>query len=177
MKDYGNPLFNFGVLMSALAAVKLSGILDHSLARLTTSATVGVDTTLNPEGINSQGVAAWVDRSGGLALGYPRLTMSVRPPTKASRIYKVQVKLVLPTLEATSPSTSTGIQPAPTKAYDCTAVMEFFLPERSTLAERQKLFSDVASLFARTVNANDGVPTDATGSPVETAVTTFESVF
>jgi hypothetical protein len=163
--------------MSAIAAVKLSSILDHSLARLTTSATVGVDSTLNPEGISPNGIAAWVDRSGGIAIGYPRLTLSLRPPTKASRIYKVQAKLVLPTLEQTSPSTATGIQPAPTKAYDCTCVMEFFLPERSTLAERQKLFSEVASLFARTINANDGVPTDSTGSPLENAVTTFENVY
>ena len=163
--------------MSAIAAVKVSGIIDHALARLTTSATVGVDSTLSPEGINPQGVSAWVDRSGGIAIGYPRMTLSVRPPTKASRIYRVTAKLVLPTLEQTSPSTATGIQPAPTKAYDCTCVLEFFLPERSTLAERQKLFSQVASLFVRTINANDGSPTDATGSPVENAVTTFENVF
>lgn len=163
--------------MSALAAVKVSGIIDHALARKTTSATVGVDSTLNPEGINPQGVAAWVDRSGGIAIGYPRLTLSVRPPSKASRVYKVQMKLVLPTLEQTSPSTMTGIQPAPTKAYDCACIMEWFLPERSTLAERQKLFSQVSSLFARTVNASDDVPTDSTGSPLENAVTTFENVF
>lgn len=163
--------------MSAIAAVKLSGILDHSLARLTTSATVGVDSTLNPERIDPNGIARWVDRSGGIAIGYPMLSMSVRPPTKASRVYKVQLKLVLPTLEQTSPSTATGIQPAPTKAYDCTCVMEFMLPERSTQAERQKLFSQVASLFARTVNANDGLPSDATGSPLENAVTTFEQVY
>jgi hypothetical protein len=163
--------------MSAIAAVKLSSILDHALARLSTSATVGVDSTLSPEGISPQGVASWVDRVGGIAIGYPRLTMSVRPPTKASRIYKVTAKLVLPTLEQTSPSTSTGIQPAPTKAYDCACVMEFFLPERSTLAERQKLFSEMASLFVRTINANDGAPSDSTGSPLENAVTTFENVY
>jgi hypothetical protein len=163
--------------MSALAAVKLSGIIDHSLARLTTSATEGIDSTLNPEGINPQGVAKWVDRSGGIAIGYPALSMSVRPPTKASRIYKVTAKLVLPTLEQTSPSTATGIQPAPTKAYDCTCVMEFMLPERSTQAERETLFSMVASLFARTINASDGTPTDSTGSPLESAVTTFETVY
>jgi hypothetical protein len=163
--------------MSAIAAVKVSGIIDHALARLTTSATVGVDSTLNPEGISPQGVAAWVDRSGGIAIGYPRLTMSVRPPTKASRVYKVALKLVLPTLEQTSPSTATGIQPAPTKAYDCMCIMEFMLPERSTLAERQKLFSQVASLFARTINASDNVPTDSSGTPLEAAVTTFETVF
>jgi len=163
--------------MSALAAVKLSGIIDHTLARLTTSATVGVDTTLNPEGINPQGVARWVDRSGGIAIGYPALSMSVRPPTKASRIFKVMAKLVLPTLEQTSASTMAGIQPAPTKAYDCTAVMEFMLPERSTLAERQRLFSCAAALFTRLINASDGTPTDSSGSPLEVAVTTFENVY
>jgi hypothetical protein len=55
--------------------------------------------------------------------------------------------------------------------------MEFFLPERSTLAERQKLFSEMASLFVRTINANDGAPSDSTGSPLENAVTTFENVY
>lgn len=163
--------------MSAIAAVKVSGILNHALARLTGDAAIGVDSTLNPEGINSQGIASWVDRSTDYAIGYPRLTLSVRPPTKASRIFKVQAKLVLPTLEQTSPSTMTGIQPIPTLAYNCMGVMEFFLPERSTLAERQKLFSQMASLFVRTINASDGTPTDSTGSPLENAVTIFETVY
>lgn len=163
--------------MSAIAAVKVSGKLNHALARLTTDAAVGVDSTLNPEGINPLGIASWVDRSGGIAIGMPRLTMSVRPPTKASRVYKVTAKLVLPTLEQTSASTMTGIQPAPTKAYDCSCIMEFFLPERSTQLERETLFSRAASLFADLINASDGVPTDATGSPLKAAVTTFENVY
>lgn len=163
--------------MSALAAVKLSGILDHALARLTTSATVGIDSTMNPEGINPQGVAAWVDRSVGYAIAYPRLTLSLRPPSKASRVYRCTVKLVLPTMETTSASTMTGINPAPTKAYDCAFIGEFFLPERSTLAERQVLFSRVASLFVRLINATDANPTDSSASPLESAVTTFENVY
>lgn len=163
--------------MSAIAVVKLSSVLDHALARLTTSATIGVDTTLSPEGFIQPGVTRWVDRSGGIAIGYPVMTMSVRPPTKVSRVYKVIVKLLQPTLEQTSPSTATGIQPAPTKAYDCTYVGEWMLPERSTLLERQQLFSRVASLYARTINASDGAPTDSTASPLEAAVTTFEPVY
>lgn len=163
--------------MSAPAAVYVSGVLDHSLARLTTSATVATDSTLSPEGRNAQGVVSWVDRSGGIALGYPRLTMAVRPPVKASRVNKVSVKLVLPTLEATSASTMTGIEPPPVKAYDCSFIGEFFLPERCSLAERTKLFSQVASLFADLINASDGAPTQATGSPLKAAVTTYEQVF
>lgn len=163
--------------MSAQAAVKLSTILDHSLARLTTSATVSVDTTLSPDGFIQPGVAKWVDRTGGIPLAYPAMTLSVRAPTKASNIYKVTVKVLQPTLETISGSTPTGFTPAPTKAYDCTCVMEFMLPARSTLAERQALFSRVASLFVRTINASDASPTDSTGSPLENAVTTFEPVF
>lgn len=169
--------------MSAIAAVNVSSILDHALARLTTSATVGIDSTLSPDGISPQGVAKWVNRSitttnpTGVAIGYPSLTMSIRPPTKASRVSKVTVKYVLPTLEVTSPSTMTGIQPAPTKAYDCMAVLEVMLPERSTLLERQTLFSGLASLFVDLINANDGNPTNATGSPLKAAITTLENVY
>jgi hypothetical protein len=80
-------------------------------------------------------------------------------------------------METTSASTMTGINPAPTKAYDCTFIGEFFLPERSTLIERQTLFSRASTLFAQLVNASDGTPTDSTGSPLEAAVTTFENVY
>jgi hypothetical protein len=163
--------------MSAPAAVKVSGIINNALARLTTDAAIGVDSTLNPEGRNAQGVVSWVDRSGGIALGYPRLTLLVRPPQKGSRVNKVTVKLVRPTLEATSTSTMTGIAPPPVKAYDCTFIGEFFLPERSSLAERTVLFSQVQSLFLRLINASDGAPTDNTGSPVENAVLNYEQVF
>lgn len=163
--------------MSAIAPVKLSTIIDHTLARLTTSATVGVDATFDPEGKNPQGVTAWVDRSGGIAQGFPRLTLSVRPPVKASRIHKVTVKLVRPTMETVTASTATGIAPAPTKAYDCTSLVEFFLPERSSLAERTALYSQTVSLLMELINASDGAPTDSTGSPVKAAVLNFEQPY
>jgi len=158
--------------MPAIAAIKTSSILGPT--EITTSATVGVDKTFDPEGFNLPGVAKWVDRSGGIAIGSPAMTLSVRSPTKGSRMYKVTAKLVLPTLEQTSASTATGIQPAPTKAYDCTAIMEFMLPERSTLAERNALLSHVRSLFLTTITASDAVPSDLTGSPLIAAVANFD---
>jgi len=161
--------------MPAIADIKLSSIL--STTHLTTSATVGVDKTLSPEGFTLPGVAKWVDRSGGIAIGYPALTLSVRAPNKASRITRVQAKLVVPTLEQTSASTSTGIQPAPTKAYDCTMNLEFMLPERSTLAERTALFNLACSLFASTITASDAAPSDSTGSPLSAAVLSGEPVY
>jgi hypothetical protein len=140
-------------------------------------AAIGVSRTYDPEGFSLPGVARWVDRSGGIAIGYPAITMSVRPPTKASRVYKVTVKVVLPTLEQTSASTATGIQPAPTKAYDCTGIMEFLLPERSALWERDALFDTMVSLFATTITASDAVPSDLTGSPLKAAVENFDPPF
>lgn len=143
----------------------------------TTSSTVATDKTFSPEGKNLQGVARWVDRSGGIALLYPAITLSVRPPTKASRIYKVIAKLALPTGDITAPTTTTGIQPAPSKAYECSCVMEFMIPERSTLAERQALFSHLHSMLCSTIDASDDVPTNPTGSPLKAAVETFEAIY
>lgn len=119
--------------------------------------------TFSPVNIDMAGVAKLVDRVGGIAIGFPALTLSVRSPSKASRNYRVTGKIVVPTLEVTSPSTGSGIQPAPTKAYDLLGTIEFVLPERSTLLERQNLFAYVKNLMA---NAN-----------LVNAVTTFEAVY
>lgn len=161
--------------MSAFADVKLASALDGVL--VSGSATVATDHTFNPMGYVTPGVAKWVDRAGGIAVGYPSLTLQVRPPSQASRVYKVTAKLTFPTLEQTSPSTATGIQPAPTKAYDCSAIMEFLLPERSTAAERLVLMNLCASLFGTTVNATDLNPSDSTGTPLRNAIYNFEQPY
>lgn len=102
--------------------------------------------TFAPVNIDAAGVAKLVDRSSGISIGFPALTLSVRSPSKTSRNYRVTGKIVVPTLEATAPSTASGIQPAPTKAYDCLATIEIVLPERSTLAERKNALAYVQSL-------------------------------
>lgn len=163
--------------MAAISTIKVSSILD-GVAK-TTDAAVGVDETFSPvDKVN--GVARWENRAvttsnpDGVAIGFPTLSLSIRPPSKSSRVYKVTVKLVSPTLEQTSPSTATGIQPAPTVAYNCTGICDILLPERSTLAERSAFLNRLASLFMATITASDGVPSDSTGSPVIAAVKTFE---
>ncbi len=119
--------------------------------------------TFSPVNIDSAGIARWADRAGGIALGFPVVTFSLRNPTKASRVYKVSGKIVLPVLEVTSPSTASGIQPAPTKAYDLTATIEMMLPERSTAAQRADLMAYAKEFLANTVMAQ--------------AVASFESVY
>lgn len=105
--------------------------------------------TFSPVKVDAAGVAKWVDRSGGIALGYPTITLSMREPTKGSRNYRVTRKIVIPVLEVTSPSTSTGIQPAPTLAFNMIQNTEWVLPERSTLAQRNDLIA-----YAKNFDAN-----------------------
>jgi hypothetical protein len=52
--------------------------------------------------------------------------------------------------------------------------MEFLLPERSALWERNALFDTMFSLFAKDIYASDGDPNDLTGSPIRAAVDNFD---
>lgn len=122
-----------------------------------------VSHTFAPVEINSAGIAKWADRSGGISLGYPVVTLSVRQPSKGNRAVKVIGKVVIPTLDTTSPSTSTGIQPAPSKAYDLLGTFEFVINERSNLAQKKDLLAFVRNLLAHAV--------------ITSAVETNESVY
>jgi len=73
------------------------------------------------------------------------------PAAKGSRNYRIVAKVTVPTLEQTSPSTSTGIQPAPSVAYNLIGNVEFVIPERSTLAQRKDLLAYVKNLMANAV--------------------------
>ena len=161
--------------MSAFAPVSLSTILSPTL--LTTSATVGVDSTFSPTGYIQPGIAKWEARGGGIVVGYPTFTLGVRPPTKASRLTKVSARLSIPTLEAISGANVAGLTPAQQKAYDCSAMADFLLPERCTSAERLILLNIFMSLMATTITASDGAPSDATASPLRTAVLDYERPF
>lgn len=162
--------------MPQVADIKTSSILNPSTI-VTTSATIGVDKTWSPAGFDAQGVAKWEDRSGGIPVGFPTLTMAVRGPTRTSRITKVSVKLVLPTLESATGPNPSGFTPAPAKAYDVTFIGEFMLPERCSSAERLALLNHIASLFATTITASDASPSDSTGSPLKAVVETLDRMF
>jgi hypothetical protein len=110
--------------------------------------------TFAPVTIDSNGVAKWADRVSGISVGFPVLTYSLKTPTKGSSSYKLTAKVTLPVLEQTSPSTATGIQPAPTVAYNLIANIELVLPERSTLGDRNNLIA-----YARNYLANAAVIT------------------
>lgn len=98
--------------------------------------------------VDAAGIAKWVDRASGIALGFPQITLSLRQPTKGSRNYKLMAKILVPTLEVTSPSTSTGIQPAPTLAYNHLATIEMIMPERGSALERANALAYLKNFLA-----------------------------
>lgn len=158
--------------MSALAPILLSTICGSVVQ--TTDATVGQNKTFAPEGWKQGNVASWVDRSGGVPLGYARYTYSLRPPTKESRVYKVSGKLYFPVLETIDPAT--GIF-GPKLAYELQGHLDCLIPERATLADRSSFFSLLkASLFG-SISASDGTPVDVTGIPMGPGVVNLEDVY
>lgn len=96
--------------------------------------------SFDPNGADGKGIHQFENRIGGIPLGNERITISVVPPANRSNgLYVVTMKLWSPTLEQTSASTSTGIQPAPTVAYIASAELVLKLPARSTLDVRRNL--------------------------------------
>lgn len=85
--------------------------------------------------------ASFFDRSTGISIGYPSLTIVSSQPSKTSNLYKTRVKIVMPVLEVVNASTYNGITPSPTKAYDLTFDCTIFCPQRATLADRKDILA------------------------------------
>lgn len=112
-------------------------------------ATTPVAHNFAPVEINSNGVAEYADRSGGIPVGYGIISIGLRKPnSKGNGVYKASVKVLIPTLEQTSPSTATGIQPAPTVAFTTAVHMDFLLPSRSVLQERKNILAYAKNALA-----------------------------
>lgn len=114
--------------------------------------------TFNPSGPDKNGVNYFYDRSGGIAIGFPSVSLDLKEPpvapagtsSKSNRVYRASVKVTMPVLEVTSASTGTGIQPAPTKGYDLVFKGEFIIPERSTLQNRKDILAYAKNALAHT---------------------------
>jgi hypothetical protein len=112
-----------------------------------------VNHTFSPVHVRD-GVAMYADRSTGIQVGFATIQTQMRDPVGKSRLNKVMMKIDVPVLEQTSPSTTTGIQPAPTKAYSLAVDLVAMLPERSTLAERKDLLAFLRNFVAGSVFGN-----------------------
>lgn len=140
----------------------------------TSSATVASNKTLAPDGFTPGGVAHFVDRSGGVALGYDRLTYQMRPPTRDSRIFKQSAKLFQPILETIDPAV--GIY-GPKLAYENQAHLDILIHERATSAERIAFLSMLVSLVSQYIIASDSDPSSTVGSPIVAGTLTNAGLF
>lgn len=110
--------------------------------------------TFAPVGVDGS-LATYADRVGGIPVGYGKITVNLREPSNgASGVYKATVKILVPTLEQTSPSTATGIQPAPTVAFTTAVHMDFLLPARSSQQNRKDALAYAKNLLANAVVDN-----------------------
>lgn len=100
---------------------------------------------------SGDGLIRWQDRTQAIFVGQNRLTISQRLADKQVRTNKFVFKLETPILEQTSPSTASGIQPAPTVAYTPLATLEFVLPDRMTTQERKDLLAQLRDLVAEAI--------------------------
>lgn len=117
--------------------------------------TTPVAHTFNPNSgdgnVPGVSVISYEDRSGGIQVGFPRVSISTRKPTRQNRNYKVTAMVVVPVMENVSNSTVSGIAPAPTVAYEVMCTSSFVLPERSSIAARKDLLAYVKNLYAHAV--------------------------
>lgn len=135
--------------MSAIAALTLNDGQSTPVAH-----------TFNPEGVLNQmpPVALYADRSTGVAVGFPRLSISLSTPpvarrgqaSTADRVYRAKMKVMLPVLE-TLGTNDAGVTPPATKAFDLVFNGEFILPERSSLQNRKDILAYAKNLLTQAV--------------------------
>jgi hypothetical protein len=113
--------------------------------------------TFSPIGIDANQVASFQDKVSGIPLGFGKIATSLRAPSSgglqpgvnsAKSVYRARLKIDIPVLEVTSPSTGSGIQPAPTVAYTAIANIEFVIPARSSLQDRKDILAFAKNLLA-----------------------------
>lgn len=114
---------------------------------LTDAATTPVNRIYYPTQALNSDVLVWRDRTQSIYAGQNRLTLGQRMADARAKTSKVSWKLELPILEQTSPSTGSGIQPAPTVGYTLLGSIEMVLPDRSTQQERKDLLAQLRDLI------------------------------
>lgn len=93
-------------------------------------------------------MVTYQDRAAGIVAGFNILTMATRYADKKNGAQKVTIRMALPTLAVTAPTTTTGIQPVPVAAFECFANIEFVLPSASSVQNRKDLHALVKNLMA-----------------------------
>lgn len=101
-------------------------------------------------------LATWNEMSSGLYIGNPVATLGQRLPGPKVPTYKVTLKIKVPTMATTAPTTSTGIQPAPTVAYTNLFNGEYVFGEQASLTERRDVHAFAKNFMAH-ANVTDAI--------------------
>jgi hypothetical protein len=107
---------------------------------------VPVNKTFTPMDCTSA-LATWTDRSSGIAIGMPAVTLSLHV---GKDVTKVVGKVTLPVLEVISGSDG-GYTPSPKVAYTVMGKAEFTLPSRSTLQNRKDVSAFLRNYLSNAV--------------------------
>lgn len=91
--------------------------------------------------------ALWQDKTSGIAIGFPTITLRVR---LGSQMNEVRKKIVLPTLEVISGSDG-GYTPSPKVAYEVMSDETFKLPSRCTQQNRKDVLAFSANFNGHAV--------------------------
>lgn len=103
--------------------------------------------TFSPTTVTTD-VVSYHDRSGGIVLGYPELTLGQKMPANGVGSIKQTLRVSVPTLETVTGSTGEGFAPKPTLAYKERAFVEVYHDPRSSLQERKNLNAYVKNALA-----------------------------
>lgn len=79
----------------------------------------------------------FIDKTQSVYVGQNRLSVTQKPASKSSPYNSAVWRLLQPILAVTAPTTNTGIQPAPSVAYENSAGINFKFHSRSTAEERK----------------------------------------
>lgn len=104
---------------------------------------VPVAKTFSPADCTSQ-LATWTDRTSGINIGFPALTLSL---SQGQEITRILAKIQLPVLEVIS-GADAGYTPSPKVAYTVIGKVEMVLPNRSTLQNRKDMQAFIKNLMS-----------------------------
>jgi len=108
-----------------------------------------VNKTFSANGVKA-GVAFYADKSSGISIGFPTITISVKESASKNEVEK---RIALPVLEVISGSDG-GYTPSPKVAYTVWSVEKFTLPTRCTTQNRKDVRAFSKNLNADTAMAN-----------------------
>jgi hypothetical protein len=96
-------------------------------------------------------VSVWQERTSTSPLGYSDLTVMSKPALGNVPMQRLNVRLVLPTLETLSTSSGSGYTAKPKVAYTNEVKIEALMPTQGTKEEKWELHSRAVSAFSNAV--------------------------